>query len=671
MPVWTEDDGSTTNYLDKQVDLDAGTTYRIRNSSSTDLFTIVESTGAITSLGGLTVSGDVNGASASEMAHLSGLSTNIVTALAGKADKTNVLELDNTTSFTPTADHHPATKKYVLDNAGGAGGTDWTLDQTGSYTFNSANIPSGSSHYATSTQGSTADTAVQPGDTLYIGTTSIAHNRGTAALTLAGITLTTPDLGTPTALVGTNISGTAANLTVGATTGVAAGATANATDANLKARANHTGTQLAATISDFNSAVTTAVGAVDNVSVANLETKLGDIDTSITIGSSTDIDTTISGELIVTGSHITGGTILNLKSNSSMNFVIDQDDDETGLQFAWWNKVTEIASLSEAGNLQIDGDLTVSGNKITFGGDGIIEQETSTAALSFGNENGYVFTALTGAPLDIYLRSDANEDNADQWKLSVADAGQIDWYSYASGSYVTKLTLDTNGNLTVPGTVNGIDIATDVAANSAKNTNVPTALSIGTASNDVVNITSDGGTDDVTIPTATTGNAGVMSKTIYDQWFLNTAHVNSTHAPTDSLSKSAGGTMGADINMADNAIGFTQFEPTYNSSDTEVHFDDYGNKAFATFGAGNITDLNLYFPDFSCNCVLLLKQDTTGSRTVTNFKTFDQADGNQSTVQFAGGSNPTLTTAANKIDIISFYWDNDNHKAYGTITKNF
>lgn len=463
MPVWTEDDGSTTNYLDKQVDLEAGTHYYIKDSNTNTLFTVSEETGVVSILSGITVTGDVNGASASEMAHLSGLSTNIVTALAGKADKANVLELDNTSAFTPSADYHPATKKYVLDNSGGAAGTDWTIDQTSTYTFNSANIPSGSSHYATSTQGSTADTAVQPGDTFYIGTTSIAHNRGTGALTLAGITLTAPDLGTPTVLVGTNISGTAANLTVGATTGVAAGATVNDTDANLKARANHTGTQLAATISDFNSAATTAVG----------------------------------------------------------------------------------------------------------------------------------------------------------------------------------------------------------------NTNVSTTLSIGTASFDVVNITSDGGTDDVAIPTATTGNAGVMSKSIYDQWATNTFHVNSSHAPADSLSKSAGGTMGADINMADNAIGFTQFEPTYNSSDTEVHFDDYGNKAFATFVGGNIADLNLYFPDFSCNCVLLLKQDATGSRTVTYFKTFDQADGNESTVQFAGGLNPTLTATANKIDIISFYWDNDNHKAYGTITKNF
>ena len=127
-------------------------------------------------------------------------------------------------------------------------------------------------------------------------------------------------------------------------------------------------------------------------------------------------------------------------------------------------------------------------------------------------------------------------------------------------------------------------------------------------------------------------------------------------------------------NVADfgtTGVGFTQFEPTYNATDTNVNFNNNGNKAFCTFGSGNITDMNLYFPNVSCNCVLLLKQDGTGSRTVTNWKTFDQADGNESTVVWSGGSNPTLTTTANKLDILSFYWDNDNHKAYGVASLNF
>ncbi len=43
--------------------------------------------------------------------------------------------------------------------------------------------------------------------TFYIGTTQVAINRSSAALTLAGITLTTPDIGTPSAGVLTNCTG--------------------------------------------------------------------------------------------------------------------------------------------------------------------------------------------------------------------------------------------------------------------------------------------------------------------------------------------------------------------------------------------------------------------------------------------------------------------------------
>ena len=52
-------------------------------------------------------------------------------------------------------------------------------------------------------------------DVTYIGTTSVALNRTTAALTLAGITLTTPDIGTPSAGTLTNCDGTAASLNIG------------------------------------------------------------------------------------------------------------------------------------------------------------------------------------------------------------------------------------------------------------------------------------------------------------------------------------------------------------------------------------------------------------------------------------------------------------------------
>ena len=60
--------------------------------------------------------------------------TTVVWLWNTKADKTNVLEKDNTTPFTPTADFHPATKKSVDDGVAsvspkfGWDGSDWALN---------------------------------------------------------------------------------------------------------------------------------------------------------------------------------------------------------------------------------------------------------------------------------------------------------------------------------------------------------------------------------------------------------------------------------------------------------------------------------------------------------------------------------------------------------------
>ena len=72
----------------------------------------------------------------------------------------------------------------------------------------------------------------------------------------------------------TGNAGTATALSTGADRtkldGIAAGATANSSDATLEARANHTGTQVASTISDFSTAADARITAAAGVSIASL-----------------------------------------------------------------------------------------------------------------------------------------------------------------------------------------------------------------------------------------------------------------------------------------------------------------------------------------------------------------------------------------------------------------
>jgi hypothetical protein len=58
---------------------------------------------------------------------------------------------------------------------------------------------------------------------------------------------------------------------------------------------------------------------------------------------------------------------------------------------------------------------------------------------------------IEGDPLAITFKADQGDDNADQWKLNFADGGTVTFQNKTSGSYATKLTLDTSGNLSTGG----------------------------------------------------------------------------------------------------------------------------------------------------------------------------------------------------------------------------
>ena len=126
-----------------------------------------------------------------------------------------------------------------------------------------------------------------------------------------------------------------------------------------------------------------------------------------------------------------------------------------------------------------------------------------------------------------------------------------------------------NGNIIVTGTVDGINIATDVAANTLKDTNVTTNITVVEAPTNV-DIQSSDGTND-TIAAADVTNAGVMTTTMYDEHVVNTAHaIDNTQAHTDYLLNSAAD-VGVGLSLTgDNASADTTYVPNilYNTDAT-------------------------------------------------------------------------------------------------------
>ena len=112
--------------------------------------------------------------------------------------------------------------------------------------------------------------------------------------------------------------------------------------------------------------------------------------------------------------------------------------------------------------------------------------------------------------------------------------------------------------------------------------------------------------------------------------------------------------LGNHLNANGYTVGFDEQTISYNSGTTTVNWNN-GQKASLTFGAGNITTLAFTDPPKAGNFLLKIKQDSLGSRIITNW---------DSKIKWAnGGIPPTLSTAPNAIDILSFYFDGTDYFA--------
>lgn len=103
-------------------------------------------------------------------------------------------------------------------------------------------------------------------------------------------------------------------------------------------------------------------------------------------------------------------------------------------------------------------------------------------------------------------------------------------------------------------------------------------------------------------------------------------------------------------------VSFTEID-NGNSSTADTIDWTQGNKQKSTL-TGNCT-FTFTAPGGPASLILKLVQDATGSRTVTW----------PAAVHWSGGTAPTLTTTANKVDIITFYYDGTTY--FGNSTLNF
>ena len=387
---------------------------------------------------------------------------------------------------------------------------------------------------------------------------------------------------------------------------------------------------------------------------------------------------TVSGELDIDGAKITSAGALEIDPGGQLS-VTGQDMSLDSTKKVIFGDAGEYV-VGDGTNLNITSsqhvliNSTTGDTKVKIGdGDDSSRFEVEVHAQGVGAL--FAVQGEASAESVLYLYEGGGVTSDDYLKMSVGAHGATTISTVDASAAAAHLTLDPDGDLIISGADTKIDSSKKVIFGDTGEYIVGDGTDLDIISSN--DLTLDAG-NDIIIDSAS-GITHFYDAGDTDDAFKITV-VGGTGATTlETVSAAADGHLSvvADghVEFDGCGVGFDLVTPTYNASDTEVNFKT-GNKQFVTFGSGNIADLNLKFPTTSGNFTLLLKQDGTGSRTVAadGWLVFDSA-GNaangSSTVKFPGGTNPTLTTAANHVDIISFFWDADNEIAYGVASLDF
>jgi len=257
--------------------------------------------------------------------------------------------------------------------------------------------------------------------------------------TLTGKTFVAPALGTPASGVMTNVTGTAACLTAGNVT----------TNANLTGDVTSTG-----------NATTIANNAVDTVMIANSQVTFAKIQNVSATNRILGRDTACPGVIEeITPANVR--TMINVECGSTADQAIAELTDVTVMCLANCDVIKRVAcawvNAPDAGagcgicavvcdtTPCLGGDLTIGANSLIFNSNDASPQAGTVASIY-----------LEGCDLN----SNVSACDTHLWRIN--DVIEMT---------LSAAALCVAGNITLSGTVDGIDIATDVAANTAKVTN--------------------------------------------------------------------------------------------------------------------------------------------------------------------------------------------------------
>ena len=312
------------------------------------------------------------------------------------------------------------------------------------------------------------------------------------------------------------------------------------------------------------------------------------------------------------------------------------------------------------------GDVYVADDKyIQFGSD----QNVIVGYDENGNDTLEFKANVEAAALGLTFSADQADDNADTWKLNFADGGIITWQSYTSGSFVTKQTLDTSGNLTLTGAIElGHASDTTVARSGSGDITIEGNAIYRAGGTDVP--VADGGTgassltDGGVLLGSGTGAVTAMAVLANGEMIVGDGSTDPVPESGSTLRTSIGlGTFAVENVNAVPALTLAAAITGADQTVSAINLKDYGevtNAIGATGGGTQDIDLNAgnnVVATVDTNTNTFTFSNPTASDELCGFTLFLTNGGSQTvnwpgTVDWAGGTAPTLTTSG--LDILVF-----------------